>query len=184
MNSRIQRVPTEGFPSIQEVLLMIHGKLWMATAIVASAAIAACSDTTAPRQVAPGDVSFARSGTLRVTKECSQYFLRANDFCTITSSNLKGIEVGSTITYLSDASPEFYLETDVVLDPPGPGNNVAYGHCSVDLTAINGTKGCVFSGGTGKFKWFQAEVKLSLVDPQDPATELVWNGTYSFSPGD
>jgi hypothetical protein len=163
---------------------MINRKLLMATALVACVAGAACSDTTTPSQSAPGDVSFARSGILRVTKECSQYFLRANDFCTITSSNLKQIEVGSRITYLSAASPAFILETDVVLDPPGPGNNVAYGHCSVDLTAINGTRGCVFSGGTGKFKWFHAEVKLSLVDPEDPATELVWNGTYSFSPGD
>jgi hypothetical protein len=161
---------------------MMHRKLLMASAIIASVVVTACSDTTAPEQVAPGDVSFARSGTLRVTKECSEYFLRAGDFCTITSSNLKQIEVGSRITYLSAASPEFFLETDVVLDPPGPGNNVAYGHCSVDLTAINGTRGCVFSGGTGKFKWFHAEVKLSLVDPEDPATELVWNGTYSFSP--
>ncbi len=163
---------------------MIHRKLLMATAMIGSAALAACSDTTAPNQIAPGGALLARSGTLRVTKECSQYFLRANDFCTITSSNLREIEVGSRITYLSDASPEFFLDTDVVLDPPGPGNNVAYGHCSVDLTAINGTMGCVFSGGTGKFKWFHAEVKLSLVDPEDPATELVWNGTYSFSPRD
>ena len=161
---------------------MIHRALLVATAISASVILAACSDTTAPKQLEPGVPAFARSGTLRVTKECSHYFLRAGDFCTITSSNLKEIEKGSRITYLSAASPEYYLETDVVLDPPGPGNNVAYGHCSVDLTAIDGTKGCVFSGGTGKFKWFHAEVKLSLVDPTDPASELVWNGTYSFSP--
>ena len=161
---------------------MIHRKLVIAGAIIAAGATTACSDNTAPSQSAPGGVSFARSGILRVTKECSHYFLRANDFCTITSSNLKEIEVNSRITYLSAASPEYYLETDVVLDPPGPGNNVAYGHCSVDLTAINGTLGCAFAGGTGKFKWFHAEVKLSLVDPTDPASELVWNGTYSFSP--
>jgi hypothetical protein len=158
---------------------MIHHHLLMATAIIASITISACSDTTAPEQVAPGDVSFARSGILRVTKECSQYFLRADDFCTITSSNLKEIEVGSRITYLSAASPELYLETDVVLDLPGPGNNVAYGHCSVDLTKIDGMLGCVFSGGTGKFTWFHAEVKLSVL-----GTELVWNGTYRFSPRD
>jgi hypothetical protein len=161
---------------------MIRRILPVATAIVASAVLTACSDTTGPKDLAPGSPAFARSGTLRVTKECSHYFFHAGDFCTITSSTLKQIEVGSRITYLSAASPEYYLETDVVLDPPGPGNNVAYGHCSVDLTAINGTKGCVFSGGTGKFKWFHAEVKLSLVDPENPATELVWNGDYSFSP--
>jgi hypothetical protein len=154
-------------------------KLLMATAILTSGAITACSDTTAPKQVAPGDVSFVRSGTLRVTKECSTYQGRAGDICTITSSNLKEIEVGSRVIYASAASPEFILDTDVVLDPPGPGNNVAFGHCSVDLNAINGTTGCVFSGGTGKFTWFYADVRLSIL-----GTELVWNGTYSFSPRD
>lgn len=161
---------------------MTQRQLLMATAILVTLGMTACSDTTAPKSGTPGLSESVRSGTLRVTKECSHYFLGAGDYCTITSSNLKEIEKGSRITYLSAASPEFYLETDVVLDPPGPGNNVAFGHCSVDLTKINGTKGCVFSGGTGKFKWFHAEVKLSLLHPEDPASELVWNGTYSFSP--
>jgi hypothetical protein len=163
---------------------MIHRTLLMATAIIATGIGTACSDSTAPSRSAPEGASFARSGILRVTKACppDTYQGRANDFCTITSSNLKEIEVGSRITYLSAASPAFFLESDVVLDPPGPGNNVAYGHCSVDLTKIDGTMGCRFTGGTGKFKWFHAEVKLSLLHPEDPNTELVWNGTYSFSP--
>ena len=158
---------------------MIHRNL-MASVILASLVGAACSESTAPDQAATRGVSFARSGTLRVTKNCDEtYRGGANDFCIITSSTLKDIEVGSRITYLSAASPEFFLETDVVLNPPKPGNNVAYGHCSVDLTNINGTMGCVFSGGTGKFKWFHAEVTLSL-DPN--STDLVWNGTYRFGP--
>jgi hypothetical protein len=163
---------------------MTNRRLLMASAILASVAITACSDTMAPEQAAPGKASFARSGILRVTKECHDYHGQAHDLCTITSSNLKEIEVGSTVTYLSAASPSFFLDSDVILDPPGPGNNVAFGHCTVDLTNINGTTGCIFSGGTGKFKWFHADVKLSLLDPNDPATELVWNGTYSFSPRD
>jgi hypothetical protein len=164
---------------------MIQLKALMACALLASIATGACSDTTALPPAATGGVSLARSGTLRVTKKCDQtYHGHANDFCVITSSTLKEIEVGSRITYLSDASPAFFLETDVVLDSPKPGNNVAYGHCSVDLTNIDGTMGCVFSGGTGKFKWFHADVKLSLLDADDANTELVWNGTYSFSPRD
>ena len=158
---------------------MIHPKLQMATVILASVAIAACSDTTAPNQDAPEGVSLARSGTLRVTKECSEYRGQAGDICTITSSNLKQIEVGSRVIYLSGASAAGILDSDVIVDPPGPGNNVAFGHCSVDLNAINGTTGCVFSGGTGKFTWFHANVALSLL-----GSELVWNGTYSFSPRD
>jgi|SRR3954447_8474240 hypothetical protein len=164
---------------------MIHRTLLTASAVIASLFSMGCSDTTVPDQAEPGSVSFARSGMLRVTKKCDQtYHGLANDFCIITSSTLKEIEVGSTITYLSAASPAFFLESDVVLDLPHPGNNVAYGHCSVDLTRIDGTMGCVFSGGTGKFKWFHADVKLSLLDPEEENTELVWNGTYSFSPHD
>ena len=163
---------------------MTHYKLVLATAIIAAAAVTACSDTTAPDRLGAEGVSLARSGALRVTKECSDYRGGAGDICTITSSNLKQIEVGSIVRYLSRASDAGILDSDVILDPPGPGTNVAFGHCSVDLTAINGTTGCVFSGGTGKFKWFHAEVTLSLVDPEDPETELVWNGWYRFSPRD
>jgi hypothetical protein len=159
---------------------MSHRQLLMATAILASLGMTACSDTTGPKQSPPDLSESSRRGTLRVTKECSHYFFLAGDYCTITSSNLKEIPKGSRITYLSAASPEYYLETDVVLDPRGRGHQVAYGHCSVDLTKIDGTKGCVFSGGTGKFKRFHAEVKLSVLDPKDPKSDLVWNGTYSF----
>jgi hypothetical protein len=160
---------------------MTYRRLLMAGATLASVAITACSDTTAPKQDARGEPSFARAGILRVTKECHDYHGQAHDLCTITSSNLKEIEVGSTVTYASAASPSFFLDSDVILDPPGPGNNVAFGHCTVDLTNINGTTGCIFSGGTGKFTWFHATVLLSLL-PDSP--DLVWNGTYSFSPRD
>jgi hypothetical protein len=163
---------------------MRYRKLLVTLPFLVSVALTACSDATAPNQLALGGQSLVRSGALRVTKACAKtYHGLAGDFCTITSSNLKEIEIGSTITYASAVSSVGFLETDVVLDLPGPGNNVAFGHCSVDLTAINGTMGCVFSGGTGKFTWFHADVKLSLVDPDDPATELVWNGRYSFRPG-
>ena len=49
-------------------------------------------------------------------------------FCTITSSNIKEIRWYRVI-YLSAAGLNA-LDTDVILDPPGPGNNVAYGHVS------------------------------------------------------
>jgi hypothetical protein len=160
---------------------MTNRRLLMASAILASVAITACSDTTAPKQAGLEGTSVARSGILRVTKECHDYHGQKGDHCTITSSNLKEIEIGSLVTYASAASPSFFLDSDVILDPPGPGNNVAFGHCTVDLTNINGTTGCIFSGGTGKFSWFHATVLLSLL-PDSP--ELVWNGTYSFSPRD
>ena len=42
-------------------------------------------------------LSSVRSGALNIRKECSTYTGHAGEICTITSSNLKALEVGSTI---------------------------------------------------------------------------------------
>src|SRR5436853_3844735 len=167
---------------------MIHRKLLIATAIVASVVITACLDSTAPRKVAPGlaaaevaaagmapslSESSPRSGALHVTKECSQYTRLAGGFCTITSSNLKDIEVGTRVIY-AVASGATVLNSDVTLDPPGPGNNVAFGHVVLDLASGQGI--VTISGGTGKFMWLHASVVVSrLIRPN-----WAWDGTYSF----
>ncbi len=159
---------------------MIHPRLLMVPAILASAILTACSDTTAPDQPAAAGLSAEharRSGTLHVEKECSKYLGRAGDFCTITFSSLKEIKVGSRVIYESAAGADGILETDVRLVPPGRGKNIAFGHCSVDLNNIDGTRGCVWSGGTGKFKWFHARVALTVVG----GGVLAWDGRYSFS---
>ena len=115
-----------------------------------------------------------RSGALHVTKECSQYTRLAGGFCTITSSNLKDIEVGTRVIY-AVASGATVLNSDVVLDPPGPGNNVAFGHVVLDLASGQGI--VTISGGTGKFMWLHASVVVSrLIRPN-----WAWDGTYSFS---
>jgi hypothetical protein len=159
---------------------MLRRKLGMVTAILASVAITACSDTTDSNQRAPEGLALAaspRSGTLHVEKECSAYTGHAGDICTITSSTLKEIPVGSRIIYLVDAVfPSF--DGDVRADPPGPGNNTAHGHCIVRLDL--GTGECIFSGGTGKFTWFHAHFFVSPLGGVD----YEWNGTYSFSPRD
>jgi hypothetical protein len=156
---------------------MIRRTLLVATAMIASVGITACSDTTGPKQLEPGGVSFARSGALHVTKDCSAYTLLAGSYCTITSSNLKQIEVGSRVVYATAAGATS-LDSDLVLDLPGPGNNTAFGH--VVLSLVTGTGVVTFSGGTGKFKKFHASVAVSPLGGFDWA----WDGTYSFSPRD
>ena len=116
-----------------------------------------------------------RSGSLLVAKECSGYTGGAGSFCTITASNLQAIEVGSRIVYLQPDQLFTPLGSEVVLDLPGPGNNTAFGRCSLAVGV------CTFSGGTGKFTWFNARVDVT----NDPVLELwYWEGTYSFSPQD
>src|SRR5947207_9797398 len=94
---------------------MIRRKLLIATAIIGSVSITACSDTAAPKKVVSGlaaaevaaaegarslSESSLRSGALHVTKECSQYTRLAGGFCTITSSNLKDNEIGMKVDYV------------------------------------------------------------------------------------
>jgi hypothetical protein len=117
-----------------------------------------------------------------VEKECSTFTGHAGDICTITSSTLAEIEPGSTITYASDAVGAL-LDTDVVLDLPGPGSNRAYGHCTADLATIVG--GCAFSGGTGKFSHFSATIVVSALDRLHPDfLNWNWDGPYSFAGGE
>ena len=124
--------------------------------------------------------SFPRSGALHVTKECTEYTRLAGGFCTITSSNVDEIEVGSKVIYTVASGPTT-LDSDVTLDLPGPGNNAAFGHVVLALAAGQGT--VTFSGGTGKFTHLQANVVVTRIGA--PALKTwSWDGTYSFSPRD
>jgi len=126
--------------------------------------------------------SFPRSGALHVNKACppETYAGQAGDFCTITTSNLDAIEAGSKVFYAQAANfTTLLLDSDVVLDPPGPGNNKAFGHCHLNLATGIGL--CTFSGGTGEFTHFDASVDVS---PPTDGVNWHWDGTYSFSPRD
>jgi hypothetical protein len=142
------------------------------------AATAPGNEATVRQPVDPSlSASSARSGSFHVTKECSTYTRQRGDYCTVTSSDLKAIEVGSRFVYAQAASTT-RLDSDIVLDTPGHGNNTALGHCALDL--VTGLGLCTFSGGTGKFTWFNATATVSCLDGPNCAVE----GTYSFSPHD
>jgi hypothetical protein len=117
------------------------------------------------------------SGALHVTKECSAYNHLAGGYCTITSSNLPAIPVGSKVIYES-ALVGLVLETDITLDPPGPGD-VAFGHVHLDLVAKVGT--AVFTGGTGRLAGFTASVAVTPI--VGVPFNWSWDGTYAFGHG-
>jgi hypothetical protein len=112
-----------------------------------------------------------RSGALHVTKECPDYHGLAGEHCTITSSNLAAIPVGSTVVY-ADAAVFPSLDSDLVVYTRGA--NTAYGHVHLDLTTFTGR--ITFSGGTGQFKKFQATVDVTPLGGVD----FAWDGTYSY----
>ena len=65
-------------------------------AVTASGTVAASVSASSPR-----------SGALHVTKECSEDTGLPGAFCTITSSNIGAIEVGSRVIYLQAAFQPF-----------------------------------------------------------------------------
>ncbi len=141
----------------------------LVTTIVSFTALALA---TAPSVLA----SSPRSGALHITKECSQYTGLAGSFCTITSSNLDAIAVGSRVVYYQ-ASGATLLDSGIGL-VVGPGN-LALGH--VYLPG-NGPGLVTLSGGTGKFVHFHISAVVSTNDPLGIVWR--WDGTFLFGPGD
>jgi hypothetical protein len=141
--------------------------LGLATVIASLAALALATSVSA---------SSPRSGALHVTKECSQYTGLAGSFCTITSSNLDAIAVGSRVVYIQASGPTV-LDSDIIL-AVGPGN-LARGHVYL---AGNGPGSVTVSGGTGMFIHFQATAVVSTSDPLGIVWH--WDGNYTFSPVD
>jgi len=115
--------------------------------------------------------SSERTGTLHVTKECSQYNGNPGEFCSITSSNLAAIKIGSKVFYdQPDGIPKGLLDSNVVLD--AGGGSRAIGHCTVDDSTNLGL--CTFSDGTGQFTGFNARVLV------DCTSTCRWDGSFKF----
>ena len=115
----------------------------------------------------------AATKALHVTKECSEYFGNAGEFCSITSSSIAAIEPGMKVVYLSDLGGNGVLDSDIVLSSGRSGT--ATGHVVLDTHTLQGR--VTFAGGTGKFTQFRADVDVSL----DRTTGLWhWDGTYSY----
>jgi hypothetical protein len=132
---------------------------------VAAAALAATSAASA----GPG----ARTGELHVTKECGDYDGSAGSFCTITSSNISAIKAGMRVVYLAPQTAAG-LDSDIVLSLEH--GSAASGHVVLNATTARVT----FSGGTGKFATFQADVAVTV----DSKGVWHWDGTYSFTRSD
>ena len=110
---------------------------------------------------------------LHVTKDCSGYKGVAGNFCTIRSSNVKALKVGSKIFYLQ-ACCKAALNSDTALYA-GPGN-MAAGHCLLHYATGRGL--CTFSDGTGTLAGFHARVRVKA-DSSIPDL-WHWDGTYGF----
>lgn len=111
-------------------------------------------------------------GRLHVKKECSHYTGKAGSFCTITSSNLEDIAVGSKIVY---ATPDPGSDSDLTLYSNGAK---AFGHVILDLTTGIGT--VKFSGGTGPLRGFRAILVVRPIGDPAKTINYRWDGNYSY----
>jgi hypothetical protein len=116
--------------------------------------------------------SAARSGSLHLTKECSEYTGEAGSFCTIDSSNFDAIPVGSRVVYAEAATAAGGLDTDIVVNTPD--GNTASGHVVLDAATQSGT--VTLAGGTGELEELEAELVVApLEEPR-----YSWDGPYSY----
>ena len=118
------------------------------------------------------NTSDPQSGTLHVTKECSEYTGGHGSFCTIASSNFDAIPVGSKVVYAEAASATGGLDSDIVVDTPN--GDTAYGHVVLDGATQTGT--VTLTGGTGKLAKLKADLAVApLAEPS-----YSWDGPYSY----
>lgn len=138
----------------------------------------------APSVLASSVSTSPRSGSLHITKECPEYTGLADSFCTITSSNLSAIPVGSRIVYFQPFIDPAATDSDLAIIA-GPGN-IALGHVRFGLAGDPPVAVLPamlkLDGGTGKFKNFHANVVVTVTDPL--GIVINWDGTYRFSNDD
>ena len=107
------------------------------------------------------------------TKDCSGFTGLVGAFCTIRSSNVKAVKVGSKIFYFQLAG-KTAIDSGIAIYA-GPGT-VAAGHCL--LRFATGTGMCTISDGTGALAGFHARVRVTA----DSSIPKLWHldGTYGF----
>ena len=127
---------------------------------------AASSRNPAPRE----------TKAFHATKDCSGFTGLVGAYCTIRSSNVDALKVGSKIFYVQVAGPTA-LDSDTVIYVKR--GSVATGHCF--LRHATGIGLCTMSDGTGTLAGFRLRVRVAA-DKSIPGL-FHWDGTYSFSAG-
>ena len=107
------------------------------------------------------------------TKDCSGFTGLVGAYCTIRSSNVKALKVGSKIFYVQEAG-QTALDSDTVIYVKR--GSVATGHCLLRLATGVGL--CTISDGTGALAGFHARVRVTA-DSSIPKL-WHWDGTYGF----
>ena len=142
--------------------------------VAASVLVVAASVLAVAASAQPGAQPSHPNRPFHLTKECSEYAGGIGSYCTVTSSNVAAITVGSRIFYAQAPGPTS-LDSDIIVYA-GSGNT-ATGHVVLDFAG--GTGLVTLSGGTGTLRGFTARADVSHLGGPNWA----WDGTYRFRRG-
>ena len=109
------------------------------------------------------------------TKDCSGFTGLVGAYCTIRSSSVKALKVGSKIFYVQEAG-KTALDSDTIIYVKR--GTVATGHC---FLGGNGVGLCTMSDGTGTLDGFRLRVRVRASSSIPKLWH--WDGTYSFNRG-
>ena len=162
-------------PGVQEASMasrlgLPKGVLGLATGVALLAALG-FSGTAASSQ----SQALRGAKALHATKDCSGFTGLIGAYCTIRSSNVKALKVGSKIFYVQEAG-KTALDSDTIIYVQR--GSVATGHCFLSSA---GPGLCTMSDGTGTLAGFRFRVRVTA-DASVPGL-FHWDGTYSFNRG-
>ena len=152
---------------------MVSRTGWPASALVVAAAVFSLAALAFSASASSKNRSPQATKAFHATKDCSGFTGLVGAYCTIRSSNVKAIKVGSKIFYFQVAG-KTALDSDIVIYV-GPGT-VATGHCLLRFAAGAGL--CTISDGTGALAGFHARVRVTA-DSSIPKLWR-WDGTSDF----
>jgi hypothetical protein len=153
---------------------MVSRTGWSASVLVVAAAVFSLAALAfSPSAASSQNRSPQATKAFHATKDCSGFTGVPGAFCTIRSSNVKAVKVGSRLFYLQMAG-KTAVNSDIAIHV-GPGN-VATGHCL--LRFATGVGLCTISSGTGTLAGFHLRARVTA----DSSIPKLWHldGTYSF----
>jgi hypothetical protein len=146
-----------------------------AVRLVAGAALLAALWLSVPASSSPNQAPRATK-PLHATKDCSGFTGLVGAYCTVRSSNVPALKVGSRIFYAQVAG-KTALDSDTVIY--ARRGSVATGHCL--LRFATGVGLCTMSDGTGTLAGFRMRVRVTASSSIPKLWH--WDGTYSFNRG-
>jgi hypothetical protein len=149
----------------------ISAMLVLGAGVLSLAALVFSGSAASSQSQAPGGTK-----AFHATKDCSGFSGLVGGYCTVRSSNVKALRVGSRIFYVQEAG-KTAMDSDIVIYVKQ--GSVATGHCL--LRFASGVGLCTISDGTGTLDGFRFRVRVTA----SSSIPKLWHldGTYSFNRG-